>query len=650
MAQELALGRKMGRDLVLLARRQHARASSPSASGGAACCSVDVLNGGVARDHRHGGRAADRAGLVARTAARSPSPATSGGRFDIFAARPRERRRSRNLTNDDVFDGAPVYSPDGTSIVVSLGGRRATPSSSASTSPTRPSATSSPAASATRTTRSSRRDGKRIYFTSDRNGTDNIYSLDLATGEVAQFTNVVTGAFMPTVLASSEGDRLVYTGYWKGRFDLHIMDEIVPIPGVLVAAEAAAAAVVEKAMDAGLQIGQPAPPGYDPTVSPQTTVPSPPPPAGEPVPEDQAVQDTAAPRSPDELPVFEPDITATIDDANKEPYGGFKLFIEDAGAAVGVNTDQTFYSDVFISLTDYLGNHRMMLVFSSIESFANYDLAYYSLKRRWNWGARVFDHRTYYIGFNEFEDTIERGRAAYSETGGQASLTYPMDFYHRFEVAGGYMLRDVQYQGFEGNINGEVVPVIVPREDNFPYVNMSLVGDTTVNAGWGPVSGRRWRLNGSYAPDIEKDQLAIDGSAPGSVLSATVDLDGRQYFQVSQRSSLAMRLFVGASFGNAPQPYYFGGLDTLRGFDFRDFSATGRSSPTSSTVSRCSTSWAGRSCRSAASAAASSSTSAPRTSATRAAISTSTTKTPTSYRTAVPPTAGASPSISSAWK
>ena len=41
---------------------------------------------------------------------------------------------------------------------------------------------------------------------------------------------------------------------------------------------------------------------------------------------------------------------------------------------------------------------------------------------------------------------------------------------------------------------------------------------------------------------------------------------------VTRRSNLALRLFVGTSFGNAPTPYYFGGLDTLRGFDFRDFS------------------------------------------------------------------------------
>ncbi len=42
-------------------------------------------------------------------------------------------------------------------------------------------------------------DGTRIYFSWDRTGIFNIYSLDLATGKTTQWTNVVGGAFMPAV-------------------------------------------------------------------------------------------------------------------------------------------------------------------------------------------------------------------------------------------------------------------------------------------------------------------------------------------------------------------------------------------------------------------------------------------------------------------
>ena len=43
----------------------------------------------------------------------------------------------------------------------------------------------------------------------------------------------------------------------------------------------------------------------------------------------------------------------------------------------------------------------------------------------------------------------------------------------------------------------------------------------------------------------------------------------RQYLAVSQRSNLALRLYTGYAAGNQPIPLYFGGLDDLRGVDFR---------------------------------------------------------------------------------
>ena len=38
---------------------------------------------------------------------------------------------------------------------------------------------------------------------------------------------------------------------------------------------------------------------------------------------------------------------------------------------------------------------------------------------------------------------------------------------------------------------------------------------------------------------------------------------------MTRRSNLALRAFAGISDGNQPSPFVFGGLDTVRGFDFR---------------------------------------------------------------------------------
>ena len=73
------------------------------------------------------------------------------------------------------------------------------------------------------------------------------------------------------------------------------------------------------------------------------------------------------------------------------------------------------------------------------------------------------------------------------------------------------------------------------------------------------VPGRRWRLDAVYA--LDQDQ--------GGALYTQYELEMRQYLAVSQRSNLALRLYTGYAAGNQPIPLYFGGLDDLRGVDFR---------------------------------------------------------------------------------
>lgn len=65
-------------------------------------------------------------------------------------------------------------------------------------------------------------DGKRVFFHSDRTGIMNVYAYDLATKEVRQVTNVLTGAYQPQV--SPDGKTLVYLGYTHRGFDLFAMD------------------------------------------------------------------------------------------------------------------------------------------------------------------------------------------------------------------------------------------------------------------------------------------------------------------------------------------------------------------------------------------------------------------------------------------
>jgi Tol biopolymer transport system component len=61
-------------------------------------------------------------------------------------------------------------------------------------------------------------DGRFVLFSSDRTGIYNIFAFELATSRLYQVTNLVSGAFQPTV--APDGSRLVFTGFSSDGFDL----------------------------------------------------------------------------------------------------------------------------------------------------------------------------------------------------------------------------------------------------------------------------------------------------------------------------------------------------------------------------------------------------------------------------------------------
>ena len=65
-------------------------------------------------------------------------------------------------------------------------------------------------------------DGAYLYYSSDRSGIYNIYACELASGHIWQVTNVLGGAFWPTV--SRDGKRLAYQGFGVGGYDLYEID------------------------------------------------------------------------------------------------------------------------------------------------------------------------------------------------------------------------------------------------------------------------------------------------------------------------------------------------------------------------------------------------------------------------------------------
>lgn len=70
-------------------------------------------------------------------------------------------------------------------------------------------------------------DGKSIYFSADHNGIFNIYRMYLQTGELQQLTNVLGGAFMPSV---NEQGELVYACFKADGYKIALLPQPRPLP------------------------------------------------------------------------------------------------------------------------------------------------------------------------------------------------------------------------------------------------------------------------------------------------------------------------------------------------------------------------------------------------------------------------------------
>jgi Tol biopolymer transport system component len=438
-----------------------------------------------------------------------------------------------NLTNDRFFDGAPVFSPDGKWLVFSstvdtyaklFKLNLANPKerfqlttgnwndSDAWFSP----------------------DGKRVFFSSDKQtgrniieaahiletnenqakregdtpppdptnfSAYNIYSLNLESGDLLQYTDVIGGCFTPVVfMGHNNRERMVFASYYKGDWRLFS----TPTDRPLHTAE-------------------------------KTTLPS-------------------APVEAEARSTFHPESEFVIDEEKIEKRHGFKLFIDDVDVNAGVSSDQLFISRSIIYMSDMLGDRRFIAALDSVSSFSNFDFLYFDLQHRTNWGVRLFDNRSFFTAPNYQTNRIERIRQDYRETGAIGILSYPFNRYHRIDAGAGYISRQIAYPfAVEGGF------AFFERKDNFPLISGTFTGDSTSFKFFGPISGRRYEASVSYAPDLKNH----------GTLSADYTLDWREYYQLSSRTLLAARFFGAYSNGTFPNFYYFGGLNTLRGYDFR---------------------------------------------------------------------------------
>jgi len=424
------------------------------------------------------------------------------GVVDVFEV-DLETQEIRNLTQDDFFDANPWYSTDGRTLLYN---RRigsywklftvdlADPSKKTQLT-FGPSSDIQPSFS---------RDGATVYFSSDRNeyGVFNLYALDLTSGSIHQYTDVVGGCFGPVEMAGVDGGAvIVYSAFYEGTFRLYRM----------------------------------------PLRSPERTI---------------DVAETQDPAT--EVEPYEPPIRLRADEDKKSAYRS-RWDIDAPSIGVGVTDDGTFLGNVDVRFSDLLGDQRAVVSAATVEEFQSYYGSYFNLKRRWHWGGTVYQYSDFF--YDQFSG--ERQTRRYKATGASLFAQYPFSRHYRIDVETGVV--DSSLNQLIGADPTTGAPIYGATDDLSGLLAASFVGDTTRYQSFGPFQGKRFEVGARFGP-------SISGDFDGNFLEYR--LDYRAYMQFTRRSTLAWRLGTVWNAGDRQNTYGFGGINQLRGYEYREFAGS----------------------------------------------------------------------------
>ncbi len=205
-----------------------------------------------------------------------------------------------------------------------------------------------------------------------------------------------------------------------------------------------------------------------------------------------------------------------------------------------------------ISLSDLLGDHRIIIQTSMVIDLKNSDYAvgYYYLAKRTDLGLYLY-HTARFLsyGVTPFQSFLYR----YRTIGGTFSASYPISRFKRID----------------GLLTGEFINrqnldyTLEPDEDKILFVpSLSLVHDNTTFGYTSPVSGTRYNFTLMASP-----KLGPDGIGFGSLLG-----DLRHYIKLGDDYTFVTRLTGGASFGPNPQRFFIGGVANWINYDYENTS------------------------------------------------------------------------------
>ena len=354
-------------------------------------------------------------------------------------------------------------------------------------------------------------DGQSLYFITDVSGISNVYRYEFQGGNLYQVTDLLTGVsgitgLSPAISAASKSDRLVYTAFERGDYNLYRLDGREELDG----------SPIEEAIA-----------GASPAVLP---------------PQD---------RTPGLVSVLldEPQLgladTLTFAGANYRP--GISLdYVSQPQLAAGADRYGAFVAGgISLFFSDMLGNRNLGTVFNINTAYGNiarsstFVVAYENRRTRWNWNTQVGQYPlvTRAFALNQVGGVFEETEIRRWQVNREATLgvSYPINRSNRVELSGGYLGIDfynevrtstLDLNGVELERNTEELPS--PGSLDMGTAAAALVYDNTIFGGTGPILGQRYRIEGN--PRV------------GDLNYIGALLDFRKYVMPVRPTTIALRL------------------------------------------------------------------------------------------------------------
>jgi Tol biopolymer transport system component len=460
-------------------------------------------------------------------------------------------RALTGLTNDMFSDNDPTWSPDGTVIYFSSdrGDLRSDSSVSAATYPHGQMDIYSYRLADSSLTRLTdwegsgessvvvSPDGKTIFFVSDRNGINNIYRMDLATGDFRPITNSISGVYQLSL--ARDGSKLAFSSLVNGGYDLFLLRN--PLERDIKMEELERTEFYERREAGPLLAAVPAPDttGGRPKTD-STGV------YGGNVEIDFSNYVFSDPGQenipPDSMVARLPAITQNVDSNGNYRVNRYRLnFSPDIiyGNA-GYDTFYGLTGSTILSFSDLMGDHQIVLSLNLMLDLKNSDfgLQYFYLRDRIDWGFTGYHSARFVIINDIFGGSLYRFRTY----GAGVTAYYPLDRFRRLEFGLNWL--DVSRE------NMDVVGYPIQKRT----IILPLLGYVHDTSLWGlisPSNGTRYALNLYGTPPIGKDGISF----------VNITADYRTYLRLGRNYTIALRAAGGGSFGEDPQKFIIGGVD-----------------------------------------------------------------------------------------